>query len=154
MKPRFDIGEKVVWAVGESDHTFRLTYTSQPMIVADMYYQHPVPIPKNGVQKKFHDAGFWPLLPPDSAGLIYVLRYWNDNHKETYKFVMRPDLQDVDYNECLIHEKWLWPYEHEVKLLACILWERAGKPEGRDWEFWFAAEAWQQERRIPYTGRK
>ena len=29
---------------------------------------------------------------------------------------------------------------HEISRVAFQLWEKAGRPEGRDWEFWLAAE--------------
>ena len=30
--------------------------------------------------------------------------------------------------------------QNEISRLACQLWEKAGSPEGRDLEFWLAAE--------------
>lgn len=31
-------------------------------------------------------------------------------------------------------------YENNVRKIAYELWQKAGEPEGRDWELWFAAQ--------------
>jgi hypothetical protein len=32
------------------------------------------------------------------------------------------------------------PTEHEIQHSAYLLWEQAGRPAGRDWEFWLTAK--------------
>jgi hypothetical protein len=43
-------------------------------------------------------------------------------------------------------------YELKIRRLAQIKWEEAGKPEGRDLEFWFSAEKKQHEKDIHFGG--
>lgn len=43
-------------------------------------------------------------------------------------------------------------YEFKIRKLAQIKWEAAGKPEGRDLEFWFAAEKEQHEKDMRFSG--
>ena len=43
-------------------------------------------------------------------------------------------------------------YESKIRNLAQAKWEEAGKPEGRDLEFWFAAEKEQREKDMRFYG--
>lgn len=43
-------------------------------------------------------------------------------------------------------------YESKIRKLAHTKWEEAGKPEGRDLEFWFAAEKEQHEKDMRFYG--
>lgn len=43
--------------------------------------------------------------------------------------------------------------EAQVRALAQSLWEQAGRPEGRDVEFWLAAEAQVKAAARPRTGK-
>ena len=43
-------------------------------------------------------------------------------------------------------------YESKIRKLAQIRWEEAGKPEGRDLEFWLSAERDQHEKDMLFGG--
>ena len=43
----------------------------------------------------------------------------------------------------------LYDYERRVRQYATDLWEQAGRPHGRDLEFWFEAERLVKHRRLP-----
>lgn len=107
MKLRFELGEKVTWAV--PDHTFRLIYGLNPMEIVDMYYQHAIPTPNNGLQRKFQEAGFWPLFM--DHGLVYTVRFWPDGFARAYDKDRMYLKQGQNYGETLVHEKWLKKWE-------------------------------------------
>lgn len=43
-------------------------------------------------------------------------------------------------------------YESKIRKLAYARWEKACKPEGRELEFWFLAEAEQRDKDIRFGG--